>query len=187
MPGGGVLIATTNPVAAVDQCANGIVGGAGDSGGAGLQMVGGGGSAGSGVGGAFGRPGLPVVLSGTPPHPHGPLIRGNLVPRLLAPLQPASSSGNSQSGGGGVGGMPLYAIVKPQSQQGPSVVRQIGGGPPVHVCVPMAAHPALSSQGPTNTAMVNKLGPATAPGNTPRQWIRACVFARACPWLCFWL
>lgn len=145
MPGGPALITAiaTNPS---DLFANG-----GASGGQQEMVVAGGGGSASGGGGVYGRNGLPVVVSGPPPHgPHGPLIRGNLVPRLLAPLPVGGG------GAGGGGGMPLYAIVKPQSQP---VVRQIGGGPPAHVCVPMTAQPAT-------TAMVNKLGPATAPGNT---------------------
>lgn len=129
-------------------------------------------SNGGGVGGSsggFGRaPGVPVVVGGAPLHPHGPLIRGNLVPRLLAPLPPAPSTG-------GVGGLPhqgpLYAIVKPQlvgtakSSQQPG--RTIAGGPPMHVCVPVVHQK-------------QQLGTATGPGNTRLL----CVLLYACCDVC---
>lgn len=130
------------------------------------QMVtsnGGGGVGGSS--GGFGRaPGVPVVVGGAPPHPHGPLIRGNLVPRLLAPLPTGSSGGGLPHQG------PLYAIVKPQlvgpskSNQQPG--RTIAGGPPMHVCVPVV-HP-------------KQLGTATGPGNTRLL----CVLLYACCDVC---
>lgn len=112
-----------------------------------------GGSTGSGGGGgAFVRSGgLPLIVAGPPPtHPHGPLLRGNLVPRLLAPL-PQSAVGGPP--GTAPGSLPrLYAIVKPQQQQ---------QSQRVHVCVPVAAthHPSAGS--------MHKLGPATAPGKCP--------------------
>lgn len=102
------------------------------------------GNGGPGVVGALGRvPGMPVVVGGTPPNPHGPLIRGNLVPRLLAPM-PANSA-TVPGGGGGVGPAhhgPVYAIVKPQLAGQPPI-----RGPPVHVCIPVMHQ----KMGPGNT------------------------------------
>lgn len=102
----------------------------------------------TGTPGAFNRA---VVVSGPPPtHPHGPIIRGNFVPRFVT--APGSVTGCGASGSGGV-----YAIVKPQNNAAATnagaVVRGIGGGPPVHICVP----------GGVAVASGSKLGPA--PGN----------------------
>lgn len=94
--------------------------------GVGTNTFGGGGGGNNG----YGRvPGLPVV------HPHGPLIRGNLVPRLLAPLPTGAQPGTAPP--------PLYAIVKPQQSQ-QAVLR-----PPVHVCVPLMAPKLGSAAGKT--------------------------------------
>lgn len=125
-----------------------------------MVVVAGGGAVTGGSGaGVFGRNGLNVVVPGPAPHPHGPLIRGNFVPRLLAPLQ----AGGGFSSGGAGGSLPLYAIVKPQSQpqhqQQPH--RPIVGGPPVHVCVPVgggAPHcPPPVKLGPGNTLSLSLL------------------------------
>lgn len=137
-----------------------------------------GGSGGGGGGGAFGgrngiATGLPLVVSGPPPHPHGPLIRGNLVPRLLAPL-PGGGGAQNAPHVGGAGTLPLYAIVKPQQQHSATtMIRSIvggnggGGGPTMHVVVAAHPHPGHVVAGGINSgATATKLGPATAPGNT---------------------
>lgn len=137
-----------------------------------VVVAGGGAVTGGSGGGVFGRNGLPVVVPGPPPHPHGPLIRGNFVPRLLAPLQ----AGGGFSSGGAGGSLPLYAIVKPQSQQPhQQQQRPIVGGPPVHVCIGGGAPHCPPA----------KLGPATAPGNTTPCLSLLCSGRKECRVACF--